>query len=490
METISKYRVLLLFLLVMIIQAIWIAYSDGFYFIDDSCHFNYNRHFFESYNVSIGAWHRIGRVWLFALPAQFGLKGVQIASAALFLVTIYFAYKILKIKNVKYAEWVIPIIGFQPVLFNISYTVLAELPAAFLIVLSCYFYFKDRYVLTMLCSSLIFIFRTEYFFVAGIFLLIYLYRKKWLALALFIIGPLTWYLYSTIISMNPNQFFYDMALHARLPRIEEGIDWYYYFIHSPEIYGLIQTLFFIVAIGYIAFKKKFRDYALMFIIALGGIGVHTLLALKGLNLSCSVGQLRYVAVVGPMIGIISTVGISYFYESLRAKDTRITMMVIFLAIMFMFGPYVTPFHNKFQIEKVSDKIADLVHTKYKDYMALSNLHYVANSLDQPASGGDHFQNLTPENIQKYDKAVIVWEKSLETSPFFEGEREPLKNLESNPRIKLVESFTDTVNNCTSIPLYKYRSDDLEFRKTRDLIDYMIENQTTWENIDIKVFVKE
>ncbi len=490
MEKISKYRVLLLFLLVMIVQAIWIAYSNGFYFIDDSCHFNYNRHFLESYNFSIGAWHRVGRVWLFALPAQFGLKGVQIASAALFLLTIYFAYRILKLKKIKYAEWVIPIIGFQPVLFNISYTVLAELPAAFLIVLSCYFYFKDRYVLTMICASLIFIFRTEYYFVAGIFLLLYLYHKKWRAIPLFFIGPLAWFLYSTVISLNPNQFFYDMVIHARLPRIEEGIDWYYYLIHSPEIYGFVQTLFFVAAIAFIIINRKVRDYAIMFIIALGGIAVHTLLALKDLNLSCSVGQLRYVAVVGPMVGIISTAGLSYFFEAVKPKYIRLPLMFIFLAVMFVLGPYATPFHNKFEIEKVSDKIAELVRTRYKDYMVLSNLHYVANSLDQPASGGGDFQNLTPENIRKYDKAVIVWEKSLETSPFFEGEREPLKKLESNPHIKLVESFTDTVNNCTSIPIYKYRKEDYDSRRSREFIDYLTKDQTTWENIDIKVFVKE
>ncbi|MCC7158622.1 MAG: hypothetical protein IT281_03700 [Ignavibacteria bacterium] len=82
----------------------------------------------------------MGRVLLFSLPAQFGLKGVQITSALLFIVTIFIAYRILKQKSVKYAEWVIPIIGFQPVLFNVSYTTLAELPAAFLIVLSFYYY--------------------------------------------------------------------------------------------------------------------------------------------------------------------------------------------------------------------------------------------------------------------------------------------------------------------------------------------------------------
>jgi hypothetical protein len=432
----------------------------------------------------------MGRVLLFALPAQIGLKGVQVASALLFLLTIYVAYRILKTKNVKYAEWVIPLIGMQPVLFNISYTSLAEVPAAFLIVLAFYFYLKDRYALTMLASSLVFIFRTEYFFVAGMFLLIFLYKKKWRSIAIFLIGPLLWYSYTTIISMNPMQFFYDMGLHARLPRIEEGIGWYYYIQNAPKIYGFICVLFFAAAIPLLIRHKKLKEYALLLLIISGGIAVHTLLALKGLDLSCSVGQLRYIAVVGPAFGIISAVGLSYFFESIRNRGIKSIFMIFFMAVMFVFGPYATPYHNKYQIEKVSDKIAALVNEKYKNYMVLSNLHYVANAMDEPASGGKTFQNLTPENMNKYDKAIIVWEKSLETSPFFDGEREPLKMIESNPRIKLIASFTDTVNNCTSIPIYEWRKEDYQSRRSREFIDYLIKDQTTWENIDIRVFVKE
>ncbi len=162
-----KTRKYLFWAALIVVQAIWIFNSDGFYFIDDSSHFNYNRHYFESYDQSIGAWHRMGRVLLFALPAQFGLKGVQIASAFIFLLTVFVSYKILKEKNVPYAEWVIPVMGFQPVLFNISYTTLAELPAAFLIILSFYYYLKDKPKLVLISSSLIFIFRTEYSFVCA-----------------------------------------------------------------------------------------------------------------------------------------------------------------------------------------------------------------------------------------------------------------------------------------------------------------------------------
>ncbi|MFI5211423.1 MAG: hypothetical protein ACHQIH_00955, partial [Ignavibacteria bacterium] len=262
----SKVRTYLFWIILLAVQAVWIMNSDGFYFIDDSSHFNYNRHYLDSFGQSTGAWHRMGRVLLFAIPAQLGLKGVQIASAFLFIVTIFTAYKILKAKDVKYAEWIIPIIGFQPVLFNISYTSLAELPAGFLILLSYYFFIKEKPASAMIVSSLIFIFRTEYYYVSGLYFLIIVYRKNWKVLPWFIIGPLLWYLYTTIISLDPAQFFHEMTLHSRLLKIDVGVDWYYYLLHSAKIYGFLQALFFLTGAIALLFKKQFKEYALLIMV--------------------------------------------------------------------------------------------------------------------------------------------------------------------------------------------------------------------------------
>jgi hypothetical protein len=471
------------------VQAVWIAHSDGFYFIDDSSHFNFNRHFPESIGESTGAWHRMGRVLLFALPAQFGLKGVQIASALLFLATIFFAYKILKHKNVRCAEWVIPIIGFQPVLFNISYTSLAELPAAFLIVLSYYYYIKEKHVWAMLTASLIFIFRTEYYYVAGLLFLIYAYQKNWKVLPYIIAGPVLWYLYTTAVSLNPTQFFYDMTLHSRLPKIDVGVDWYYYLMHSPKIYGFIQAIGFVSALIILTKRKEIKSYALLIIITFAGIAVQTLLALKGLNLTCSIGQLRYVAVVGPAFGIISAVGLSYFFEKINGKGLQTGFTIIVLGLMFILGPYSTPFHNKYEIEKISDDIYNLQKTKYSDYTVLSNMHQLANAMDLPQQGGGNLKLLTQSNVDKTPKSVIIWCSYLEGTPFLE-ENVLLKEIESIPGIKLVKEYKGLVNNCEFTPVWKHRKEGDEYEFSREFIDYMVADQTAWETIDIRVFIKD
>jgi len=471
----------------MIVQAVWILNSDGFYFIDDSCHFNYNRHFFSSYFASLGSWHRLGRVWLYTLPAQFGLKGTQVFASLVFLATIYFSYRILKQKNIPYAEWIVPIIGFQPVLFNISYTVLAELPAAFLIVLSYYLYLKDKPAAVMIFSSLIFLFRTEYYYVAGIFLLIYLFKKKWISLLLFLVGPFVWFLVSWIIQEDWWRFFYDLQMHARLPRITDGVDWFHYLYHSPAIFGFVQCLFFVIGIGIIFIKKKLGDYGLILLIIFSGIFIQTMFALKGLELSCSIGQLRYVAVVGPLIGIVSVVGLSSFYSLMKKWFLQVPFMIIFLAVMFILGPYATPFHKKYELEKECEKIVKLQDEKYKDYVVLSNLHQMANAMDEADMGGEKFHKLTSDALQRYNKALIVWSRELEGSPFTEG-NVTLDMLNNNKNVKLLTTITARVNRNDDIPIYRHYDWHNKFR--RYLIEYMVIDQYSWEDYQLKVFVKE
>ena len=471
----------------IIVQAVWIMNSNGFYFIDDSCHFNYNRHFFSSYFASLGSWHRLGRVWLYTLPAQFGLKVTQIFASIIFLSTIYIAYKILKHKNVPYAEWIVPIIGFQPVLFNISFSVLAELPAAFLIVLSYYLYLKDKYKAVMIFSSLIFMFRTEYYYVAGLFLLIYLFRKRWISIPLFLIGPFVWFLVSWIIQEHWWLFFYDMAMHARLPRITEGIDWYYYFYHMPAVYGFVQCLFFVIALVYLIIKKKIGDYGFVLLIFFTGVFIQTMFALKGLDLSCSIGQLRYIAVVGPMFGIVSAAGLGYFYSTLKWRSLKYPVQIILLVVMFILGPYATPFHKEYELEKECDKIARLHDEKYKDYIVLSNLHQLANSMDEADIGGKLFQHLTKSNLEKYDKELIIWSRELEGSPFVD-ETVTLDRLKKYPKVKLLATVTEIANRNSDIPIYRYYDWNKKFR--RDLIEYLTYDQYSWEDFQIKIFVKE
>jgi hypothetical protein len=476
-----------LFAVVIFTEVFWIFNSDGFYFIDDGCHFNFSRHAFTSYTESIGLWHRLGRVWLFALPAQFGLKGIQIFSACISILTIYFSYRILIQKNVPYPEWVIPLVGFQPVFFNVSFTALAELPSACLIILSFYFYLNDKYKLVMILTSLLFIFRMEYFFVSFIFLVIYIYKRRYKSIILFLTGPMLWFFASWIITGRYWQLWRDFLYYSSLPKITAGIDWSYYFLYSPVIFGTLQCIFFLTGASILTFKRKLKDYTLLLIIVAGGFLVQTAMASKTFGISSSIGQLRYLAVIGPVFGIVAAYGFSQFVTWYRKREERIVLSGFVLFFAFLQGPLTVPFHKKLAIENVAEEIVVLADTLSPHSKIITNLYYIANAIDEPASGGQRYLNLTTTNLKNHPNSIIVWLKELDGSPFV-PESVTLSGITAIPGISQVASFIDTVNHNYDVPCSIFRNESSEV--SRKIFDYFTHDQYCWETFDIRVFKRE
>lgn len=480
-------QLILFYSFLIISLAIWILNSDGFYFIDDRCHFNFNRHFLDSPESSINAWSRVGRVLLFFIPAQFGLKGVQIFGALIFIFSVHIAYKILKIKNVNHAEWVIPIMGFQPLLFNISYTVLAEVPAMALITLSYYFYLKNKPYLCIIASSMIFTFRFELFFVCGIFCLIYLYQRNWKVIPFSLIGPLFWFLLAWVFTGNIMAFFQEMTLHFNLPRTSEGIKWYHYLYMSPKSFGILQSITFIIALFILVYKKTLNEYILPLLFFVIGIIIYTLSSLEGFSSTCSVGQLRYIGTLGSCFAIISTFGYSKIYELIRNKYLLTIFSILSILIMFILGPFSTPFHVKHESTKISEYIKQLRDEKYPDYYILTEMEDMANVVDEHKAKGKIFKPLTKKNLNELNKYLVVWNRYYEGTPFGEYDAS-LPYLESMEELELIYEKDTLINHDLDFPINKYRNFLPEFLS--DFIAYMMQEQNCWEDLSIKVFKKD
>jgi len=481
----NKNFLILLFSL-LIVQIIWLVYSPGFYFIDDGCHYVYNRHFYQMPIHIISSWARLGRVILYALPAQINYRAVQILSALIFDLTVYIGYRILKFKNVSHPEWAIIAIGFQPVLFNLSYTAMAELPTAFLIILSYYFFIREKYVPAIILSSMIFLFRTEYFFVCLLFVLVLLFQKKWYAIPLSLIGPAIWFFTILCITKIPSDFISIFGLHSQLPRVGEGIKWYHYIIYSPKTFGIIQTLFFFIGIAVLIRKKKFNEWVLALLIIIGGIAGHTLAALDTFNATCSVGQIRYISVVGPMVGLLSVVGISYVGDFFKWKYLKVFFSVILLLLMFFAGPFITPFHTKYEIDYRCEDIAKLRDDKYKDYPVMTDLYQIAITLDMPYMDYDYFHKMRKSTLHNLDKAIIVWEKSLDGTPFTDSDL-MLRDIEADSNVRLIDSIKVFIDHKYDIPIFKLKDN---FNHTwQPIMEYLTSEQYSDEDLYLKVFIK-
>jgi hypothetical protein len=91
------------------------------------------------------------------------------------------------------------------------------------------------------------------------------------------------------------------------------------------------------------------------------------------------------------------------------------------------------------------------------------------------------------NLEQNPKAIIVWSRELEGSPFV-PETVTIEKLEKRSDVKLLTTITEKVDRNSDIPMYKYYDWNKKFR--RDLIEYLVFDQYSWENFQIKVFVKE
>lgn len=484
----NKYRNFYILLSsLIVVQIIWLIFSPGFYFIDDGCHYVYNRHFYIMPDMIISSWARLGRVILYALPAQINYRAVQIFASIIFDLTAIFGFKILELKKIPHPEWALLTIGFQPVLFSLSYTALAELPTAFLIVLSYYLFIKEKYSGAVIVSSLVFLFRTEYFFVCGLFVIVLLFRKKWYTILLALIGPLLWYLTVLIISRSYSEFFGIFTLHSRLPRISSGIDWYYYIISAPKIYGIINTLFFIIAIIILIYKKNIIDLVLPLLIFVGGIAGHTLAALNTFNATCSVGQIRYVSVVGPMFGLFSAIGIGYMFNSINKKSLKFFSFIAIILLLFVSGPFLTPFHSKYEIDKICEDIAAIRNQNFPDYPVMTDLYQMSVVMDMPYKDYKDFHKMKKSTFKALDKAFIIWEYYLDGTPFTDSDL-MLRDLESDTTAKMIDSihvYADHGNDFPVFRLFRFESEP-----SQKIMKYLTGEQNAFENTYIKIFVKD
>ena len=133
-----KINLLLTFFLFIVgtIGTLWILLSNEFYYIDECAHYLYSRFIVQVLPTTVQLWHRPLPQWLFVLPAQCGHTFTMFFALALFLVLLFITWRIAVLHGIKHAEWVVLLAGLQPILFDLSYACMTEMPAAFMIALS------------------------------------------------------------------------------------------------------------------------------------------------------------------------------------------------------------------------------------------------------------------------------------------------------------------------------------------------------------------
>jgi hypothetical protein len=423
-------------LLIVVLGAL-ISQSDGFYPIDEGAHFVADAAALKNPPTSLGVWQRFGSVWLFALPAQFGDKGVKIFGSLIFLVTIFITYKVAEVEGIPGKEWIIAFAGFQPAFLDISFTCMPELPAAALLILSYYLYRKSRLNWSVLVASLTFLFRYEMFIFAGIILLIALKKRKFSAVPCVFAGPAIWFFFSWFWTGDPAWLGRELLRFSSLEKYKEGVPWFHYLVSSPVIFGWIPVGLFVVALANDLLRKAVR-FPLLYLMVFLNLVISTLASSEAFHWTGSVGDFRYLTPISPFIAVIALGGVAALRGVLPVGVlSRFLPFGLAVLLTLQTVPAAKPHrldsYEKAVIALTQRAAADSIATPILSNHWASRLPQVIRNQE-----GDSILYLSKETLSSHGRSYVLWDTKLANSPFTQNTL-TLSSLREDPSITLVDS---------------------------------------------------
>jgi hypothetical protein len=358
-------------------------------------------------------------------------------SLGLFLCLLLVTHRVTVLMKSKHAEWVVILTGLQPIFFDVSYACLAELPAAFLMVLSYWCHLKGKAGWALAIASAVFLFRFEMYLFALLMFLVYLGKGMWKILPLVLLGPLLWIGSSAIISGDVMTFFREWSAFSKLGKYVPGVPVTYYAENLHSIFGFVQVVLFGVGVIFIVRAKRSADFGILLFVIATNIIVNTLAGAEVFHWTGSVGELRYIAVVAPFVGIVSVYGLSEILDRVKPSRAQLALsLLVFGAVVFNCIQTTHP-RRWTDCDQMVISLTKTVRSEYPDQTLLSNNYVVPYTMDVAPTGGPHFAKLDEDMLKKYPECVIVWD-SFSSNPRFDRTEWTMERLLQDSTMVLLE----------------------------------------------------
>ena len=439
-EYLLKKPLLIFFLAVVaVIESVWIFKSNGFYYIDELSHFLYSRFVLQALPLTVQTWHRPIPQWLFAIPAQLGHTFTMFFAAGLFICLLLITYRIAVLQGIKHAEWVIILVGLQPILFDLSYACMTEVPAAFMITLSYLYHLKGKHGWSLALASMVILCRTEMYIFAGLMFFIYAYKREWKILPLVLIGPFLWIGSTTLISGDIMTFFREWTHFANLGKFIPGVTVMHYIKNLHTTFGFAQVILFIAGVIFIARAKRSSEFGILYAAIAITIIFHTIAGADIFHWTGSIGELRYIVVVGPFFGIISVYGFSEIIDKVKSSGGRFVFSILVFSVVVFNCTLTTQPRLWANYNKVVINMTEELRTKYPDMTVLSNNPIVAYLMDVSPAGGPHYALFNKTALKKHSGCLIIWDPFSSNSIFYQTEVTK-EMLLQDTTIKVLEKY--------------------------------------------------
>ncbi len=424
--------------------------SDGYYGgADNINHYFISRYLFQNPGLFFDGWGRPLYTILSSPFSQFGFYGIKVFNVILAVLTILFGYLTAKKLGYSSSLLVIVMIGFSPIYFITIFSALTEILAGFVLILTVYFFVRKKYITSAIVLSFIYFARAETMIFYPIFLVAYLFKKRFKAIPFLFTGIL----FFTIIG---GFFFKDFLwLIHRFPYPIHSITYtekgplLHFLDHREFIFGVPQEILLVLGTIILFFqlilknelirKQAFYELIVIFIPFAAFFAMHSVLYWKALG--GSVGYLRVITSVIPLSALICIKGYSFIDERLKSFPWLRYVAVAGIAgwiIQVNFKTYEFPFRlddDEKVIKVATEWLKNSEYIKRQVFYADLRVPFYLGINPFDATRSFHMYN-PPSLGFVPDSSIVIWDSHF--GPNENGI--PRDSLLLNKRFKLLKVF--------------------------------------------------
>jgi hypothetical protein len=190
---------------------------------------------------------------------------------------------------------------------------------------------------------------------------------------------------------------------------------------------------------YIVRAKRSAEFGIIYATIVITIILHTLAGADVFHWTASIGELRYIAVVGMFFGIVSVYGLSEILDRINTGSVQFAVRIIVFSILVFNCTLATHPRLWANYDKVIITLTKALRNEYPELTVLSNNCVAAYVMDVSPTGGPYFAPFNTKTFRKYPECLILWDPFSSNSIFFQTELTKEKMLQDTT-IQVLEKY--------------------------------------------------
>lgn len=319
-DFLDRYIWLLIPLLVLLYY--WFSSgSTGFYQDDEIGHYRNIRQFWGDPFSIMGNQPKPGWKILLVVPGLFGFTGVAIAHCLIAALTVVMTYKLGRAMKMKNASLAALFLAAQPLFLQLSFRAYSEITAALFIVLSLYFYYREKWLWAALASSYVFSIRQEFALVSIGLGVLFLMRRRWIPFLALAWTPVVLALIGWAATGNVMWLFDDMQRIGLGVEVPHKPFWHYFetyvYMVGPVVLPLLVLGYWKTFLPFDRAKEQIEEHGFLFFTYTIMFAWAVFSAWDVPNFGANPGHWRYLLSIAPLSALYAAKGANALFDTRR-----------------------------------------------------------------------------------------------------------------------------------------------------------------------------